>query len=92
MFIKVNNVEPLHDLTLRVTFENGITKRYDVKPLLEHFEDFKPLENAALFKGVKTDLGGYGISWNDYIDLECTELWDNGVIEREDMRHGAMFS
>ncbi|HAX51031.1 MAG TPA: DUF2442 domain-containing protein, partial [Lachnospiraceae bacterium] len=22
--------------------------------------------------------GGYGISWNDDVDLECEELWDNG--------------
>ncbi len=81
MFIKVKHVEPMQDLTLRVTFENGVIKRYDVKPLMERIDDFKPLENKILFKGVKTDMGGYGISWNDFIDLECTELWDNGVAE-----------
>ncbi len=81
MFIKVKSVEPLHDLMLRIKFENGIIKLYDVKPLIERMEDFKPLENDVLFNSVRTDLGGYGISWNDFIDLECTELWDNGVAE-----------
>ena len=83
MFIKVKSVEPLHGLMLRVKFENGIIKLYDVKPLIEQMEDFKSLENDVLFKSVKTDLGGYGISWNDFIDLECTELWDNGVAETD---------
>ena len=81
MFIKVKQVEPMQDLTLRVTFENGVIKRYDVKPLMERIDDFKPLGNKILFKRVKADLGGYGISWNDFIDLECTELWDNGIVE-----------
>ncbi len=22
---------------------------------------------------------GYGISWNDEIDLSCDELWENGI-------------
>lgn len=83
MFIKVKSVEPLHGLMLRVKFENGIIKLYDVKPLIEQMEDFKSLENDVLFNSVKTDLGGYGISWNDFIDLECTELWDNGVAETD---------
>lgn len=81
MFIKVKNVEPLQNLILRVTFENGIIKRYDVKPLTERINEFKPLFNNAIFRNVKTDFGGYGISWNDFLDLECTELWENGVAE-----------
>lgn len=85
MFEKVKNVEPLHDFMLRVTFENGTIKRYDVKPLMDQIDDFKALKNTVLFKNVKTDIGGFGISWNDFIDLECTELWENGIIEK-DMR------
>ena len=27
---------------------------------------------------VKVDAGGYGISWNDNIDLSSNELWENG--------------
>lgn len=84
MFEKIKNVDPLHDFILRVTFQNGITKLYDVKPLMERIEDFKPLKNTALFKCVKTDIGGYGISWNDYIDIECTELWENGITQAQE--------
>lgn len=83
MFPKIKKVEPLNNLILRVTFENGTIKLYDVKPVMEKIDDFKPLENNALFKCVQTDIGGYGISWNDYIDLECTELWENGIIQEQ---------
>jgi hypothetical protein len=33
----------------------------------------------VLFRCVKTDHGGYGISWNDEIDLSELELWLHGV-------------
>lgn len=31
-----------------------------------------------MFEQVSVDAGGYGISWNDDIDLDCEELWANG--------------
>ena len=83
MFIKVKSVEPLQNMILRVTFENGVIKQYDVKPLTERIDEFKALFNNEIFRNVKTDLGGYGISWNDFVDLECTELWENGIAESD---------
>ena len=32
----------------------------------------------GLFDRVRVDTGGYGISWNDDIDLSCDELYWNG--------------
>lgn len=37
------------------------------------------LKTDAFFKAVKVDHGGYGISWNDNIDLSEYELWENSV-------------
>ena len=34
----------------------------------------------GLFEQVQVDSGGYGISWNDDIDLSCNELWENGTV------------
>lgn len=82
MFEKIKTIEPLDDFILRATFENGIIKLYDVKPLMSKIDEFENLSNNILFKNVKVDIGGYGISWNDYIDLECTELWENGISEQ----------
>lgn len=39
---------------------------------------FAPLVNRWLFRAVKVDQGGYGISWNDDIDLAEAELWIHG--------------
>jgi hypothetical protein len=32
-----------------------------------------------LSRAVRVDAGGYGVSWNDDLDLSEDELWVNGV-------------
>ena len=76
---KILSVQPLEDKKLLVKFDNGIEKIYDCKPLIKKFEPFKALENDVLFRQVKVDSGGYGISWNDNVDLSEHELWINAV-------------
>ena len=76
---KILSVQPLEDKKLLVKFVNGVEKIYDCKPLIEKFEPFKALENEVFFKQVKADTGGYGISWNDKVDLSESELWVNAV-------------
>ena len=69
----------MNDLILLVTFTNQEQRKYDVKPLLKKWDAFLPLANhPELFDQVRVDLGGYGISWNDNIDLSCDELYFNG--------------
>lgn len=84
MFEKIKSVEPLNNFILRVVFENGVTKLYDINPVIKKIEDFQVLKNNNIFKNVKVDLGGYGISWNDDLDLECTEIWENGIIQTQE--------
>ena len=80
MFQRVKAVEPLPGLTLKITFLNGDIKQYDVKPLLSLWEPFQALTQVhGLFDQVKVDMGGYGISWNEDIDLSCNELWEHGT-------------
>ena len=79
MFHKIKNVQPLQDMILHVEFINGQIKRYDVKPLLDKWEVFKDLSQNGLFGLAHVDAGGYGVVWNDYIDLSCDELWENGL-------------
>jgi hypothetical protein len=74
-------VQPVENKRLLVRFTNGIEKIYDCKPLLA-LERFHLLRNEAFFKAVRVDPGGYGISWNDEMDLSEYELWVNGVVER----------
>lgn len=78
MFHKVKGVAALPEHKLSVEFAEGVTKIYDAAPLMERIPVFKELEDEALFGSVQVDAGGYGIVWNDDIDLSCDELWDNG--------------
>ena len=79
MFHKVKNVNALPDYKLSVQFCEGITKIYDVSQLFDKYSLFAPLKNSPeLFSDVTVDVGGYGIIWNDDIDISCDELWANG--------------
>ena len=79
MFHKLKNIKPLKKYILEVTFQDNTIKHYDVSKLFEKWTIFQKLKTEeGLFEHVKIDIGGYGISWNDEIDLSCNELWENG--------------
>ena len=62
-----------------ICFENGEKKIYDVGQLFDKIEVFKALTiTEGLFRQVKVDAGGYGVSWNGDIDLSCNELYQSG--------------
>lgn len=80
MFHKVKSIYALPEYKLSVQFSEGVTKIYDVSPLFEKWETFNLLKSNNLFYDVTVDIGGYGIIWNDDLDLSCDELWENGII------------
>ena len=80
MFHKIKNVFVLPEYKLSVQFSEGVTKIYDVKPLFEKIPSLTELkEDPSEFACVSVDVGGYGIVWNDDLDLSCDELWENGT-------------
>lgn len=79
MFHKIKLVTPLKDFEVSVQFAQGITKIYDIKTLFSKIKAFKKFkETPSLFYDVTVDVGGYGIIWNDDLDLSCDELFKNG--------------
>ena len=79
MFHKIKAVNTLSNYRLCVQFAEGVTKIYDVKPLFTKWKTFQLLENnPSLFANVSVAVGGYGIIWNDELDLSCDELFANG--------------
>ena len=78
MFHKIKQVTPMQDYRLSVRFAQGATKIYDVKPLFGRLGGFEALRDVKLFSDVAVDVGGYGIVWNDDLDLSCDEIWENG--------------
>ena len=78
MNVKIVDVEIKENFILYCKFNNGKNKIYDVKPIIKDYKNFNELEDEKLFNKVKIDSGGYGISWNENIDLAVEELWENG--------------
>ena len=80
MFHKIKAVRAMPDYQLCVQFSEGVTKIYDVKPLFDKWPVFEKLEDDGdLFYTVEVDKGGYGVVWNDELDLSCNELFENSL-------------
>ena len=80
MFHKVKTISPLPEFKLSVQFSEGVTKIYDFKPLFEKIPAFRYfMDHPEEFNEVIVDVGGYGIIWNDDLDLSCDELWEHGI-------------
>ncbi len=77
MHPKIKSVKALDNYLLLVTFDNNITKKYNCKNKFKN-PLFYILKNKAFFKSIKVDPGGYGVSWNDELDLSEYELWSKG--------------
>ncbi len=74
MFRKVKSISPLADYRLSVQFSEGVTKLYDLKPLFERIPALSYLkEKTEEFACVTVDVGGYGIIWNDELDLSSDD-------------------
>lgn len=78
MFHRIKAVNALPGYRLSVQFVEGVTKVYDAKPLFSKWEQFTALQDEERFSGVEVDVGGYGVVWNDDLDLSCDELFANG--------------
>ena len=80
MFHKAKSVTPLPDYRLLVHFADGSDKEYDIKPLFDSYPVFLELkETVGLFGQAKVDTGGYGISWNENVDIDAEEIYQNGA-------------
>ena len=87
MGCKIKSVKAMEKFILLVEFQNGIQKTCDIQELFIIFPQFKVFEtNTILFSSVKVDIGGYGISWNDELDLAAEDIWDRGkYVQKVDM-------
>jgi len=74
---RIEAVEAIGPVRLLIRFRNGEERTYDCEALLSR-PQFRLLTDPAFFRAVHVDAGGYGISWNDDVDLSEYELWTNG--------------
>lgn len=76
---KIISVVPEDNLILTVGFSDGIVKNYDCKTIIDRNQYYQRLKNPAYFKNVHIDIGGHGISWDDYVDISEYEIFQNGI-------------
>lgn len=77
---RIEKAVPVEPMKVRVVFQNGVEKLYDLQQLCDAFPQFMALQrDKVLYRQVKTDAGGAGISWNDELDLDAEEIWDHGI-------------
>ena len=75
---RINYLEALPNYRLFLIFDNGEIKIYSLSERLES-PAFAPLKDEALFNTARLANGGYGVIWNDELDLSEYELWEKGV-------------
>ncbi len=81
MFHKITKIKALPGMMLWAEFKDGAEVIYNASILPSLNPVFQELcDNSELFESVKVDGGGFGISWNDDIDLDAEEVWNNGTI------------
>lgn len=77
---RITQVGTLGEYTIIAVFQNGVEKKYDVCQLFSVIPQFESLKmEQGLFEQVRVDVGGYGVSWKDELDLSAEEIWQNGV-------------
>lgn len=78
MLYQITDMEILDGYKLRLNFTDGASKVYDMHILLDD-PVFSPLKDEELFRKAYVDVGGFGVVWNDEIDLASEELYAHGV-------------
>lgn len=74
---KIESILKFEHPKITVKFSNNLVKIIDLSPLFSN-SMFEPLMNESFFKQAKVDTGGFGIVWNEDIDISEAYLWDNG--------------
>ncbi len=89
---RIQSVNALDNYIIEAQFFSGEIKRYDMKKLFSVFPQFQMFEKVqGLFESIRVDVGGYGISWNEELDLDAETIWEDGVLlemqNKPDLNH-----
>lgn len=67
----------LEDTVIRILFEDGLTKEFDVKNVFDRMPEYKFLDNRRIFEKAKL-IGWSGVSWSSEIDLSVDTIYYEG--------------
>ena len=80
---RVQSVSMIDQNILQAMFIGGEVIQYDLRKMLSILPQFQEIINdPSLASKVHADTGGYGVSWNDDLDLDSETIWEDGVFIR----------
>lgn len=78
---RLTKVEPLGNVRLRLSYETGEVRLFDVEPYAKG-SWFSQLRDSAYFKSVHLLPGGIGIEWAGGQDIAPHELYELSVLSQ----------
>ena len=79
LYPKILNVEPLNDYKLKLRYETGEIKLFDVLPYISG-KWYEELHNNDYLKSVHLISNGQGIEWGNGQDIAPHELYDLSIL------------
>ena len=73
---KAISVDALENYMLRIEFDNGEQKIFDVKPYFK-FKVFEEIKDLEMFNTVK--IAGLSIKWDNGVDICPDELYNTSI-------------
>ena len=75
---RITGIEPLENYTLKLNYETGEIKLFNVLPYISG-KWYEELYNNNYFKTVHLTSNGYGIEWENGQDIAPHELYDMSI-------------
>lgn len=75
---KIKSIKTKDGLILEAVFLDGTVREYDVANMFALYPLMEKLEDRSCFDRARIDVGGYGISWDDELDLDAETIWEEG--------------
>ncbi len=80
MFHKATKIEYRDGTVLELTFRDGCVKQFDMASMFEAYPPLCALIDRTLFTSGKLSPGGYGVMWNEELDLEAETVYMDGIL------------
>jgi len=80
MFHRAIDLKYMDGTVMELTFQDGKVIQYDMSVLFDKYPQLCALKDSELFKSGK--LTGFGIIWNDDLDIETETIYEDGELVR----------
>ena len=79
LYHKILNVEPLDDYKIKIYYETGEVKLFNVSPYISG-SWYEEINNNEYFKTIHLVSNGHGIEWENGQDIAPHELYDLSIL------------